>query len=180
MDDARECFRREVDTVATLWLCDGLPSRQALMAAADQLTQLRNQLEVESLWHRAPLMLTATLDDGLGQGLSVIEAFAAAIGMDVIPLGLMQPPDAVIDACQRHLPHFLGMTVLQFDTEDALCKISRALPEGIRIVAGGPVFTADPGFADRTGTDYAARNAADFLRFMLASEQDPPIPIRHL
>ena len=41
---------------------------------------LCEQLGTQGLWASPPLMLTATLDDGLGQGLAVIEKFAKAIG----------------------------------------------------------------------------------------------------
>jgi methylmalonyl-CoA mutase cobalamin-binding subunit len=175
MGEACDRFRQAADELAGRWLCSGLPSRQGMMAAAAALEQMRNDLKVESLWDRAPRLLTATLDDGIGQGLAVIEAFAAAIGMDVIPIGLMQTADIVIGACRQHGPHFLGLTVLQFDTEDDLIKISRALPADTRIVAGGPVFSADPGFADRTGIHYAARHVADFLRFMVATTTAQPL-----
>ena len=109
-------------------------------------------------------MVTATLDDGLGQGLAIIEKYAVAVGIRLIPLGLMQTPEAVIDACRRHQPDFLGLTILQFDTEDDLTCIANHLPRKTRIVAGGPVFAGDPDFAGRTGTHYAAKNVADFLR----------------
>jgi hypothetical protein len=39
-----------------------------------------------------------------------------------------------------------------------------------KIIAGGPVFTADRGFARRTGIHFAAKNVAYFIRFMVQSE----------
>ena len=174
MKDGCDRLRQAVDALSGPWVDAGLPSRQELMAAADRLGQMRRDLKVPGLWPRSPILLTATLDDGIGQGLAVIEAFAAAIGMEVIPLGLMQSPTAVIDACWHHQPHFLGMTILQFDSEDELREIARALPATTCIVAGGPVFLADPGFADRTGTHFAARHVADFLRHMLSTTQTSP------
>jgi hypothetical protein len=81
----------------------------------------------------------------------------------------MQPPEAVMHACRRQRPDFLGLTILQFDTEDDLTAIAKNLPAETRIVAGGPVFKGDSDFAGRTGTHYAANNVADFLRFMLDS-----------
>lgn len=169
MDDPKNLFREAVGILAKRWLAAGLPSRQELDEAARGLTRLREDLNVQGIWDQPPSMVTATLDDGLGQGLSGIEQYAAAIGIRLIPLGLMQPPDAVIVACQRFQPDFLGLTILQFDTEDELRFISNHLPPKTRIIAGGPVFVGDPDFAARTGTHYAARNVADFLRFMLDS-----------
>lgn len=128
---------------------------------------LRSQLNIQGVWESAPVMVTATVDDGLGQGLAVIEKYATAIGMRLISLGLMQTPEAIIAACHRYQADYLGMTVLQFDSEDDLISIAEKLPSRTRIVAGGPVFSADPEFAERTGTHYAAKNVAAFLRFML-------------
>jgi methylmalonyl-CoA mutase cobalamin-binding subunit len=166
-DDPRNEFRRAVDDIAGQWLASGLPSRQGLDEAAEMLARLRQRLKVQGLWQPPPRMITATLDDGLGQGLGIIEKYAAVIGMRLIALGLMQSPPAIIDACRRYRPEFLGLTILQVDTEDDLRTIFENLPRNTRIVAGGPAFRADPDFAARTGTHYAARDVADFLRFML-------------
>jgi methylmalonyl-CoA mutase cobalamin-binding subunit len=159
----REAAQQLVDS----WCVSGLPSRQQLDAAFNHLNGLRERLNISGLWERSPTMVTATLDDGIGQGLAVIENCAAAIGIRLISSGLMRSPEAISDACRRHQPDWLGVTVLQFDSEDDLKWIAQRLPCRTRIVAGGPVFSADPGFAQRTGVYYAARNVADFLQFML-------------
>ena len=117
-------------------------------------------------------MLTATVDDGLGQGLAVIERFAGAIGIQLIALGLLQSPEVIIAACRRHRPDYLGLTVLQFDSEDDLIQIARGLPSKTRIIAGGPVFTGEAGFAEQTGTHHTAKNVAAFLRFMIDDSID--------
>ena len=167
MDEAYNDFRAAVGNLAGQWTTTGLPSRQSLEEAAGNLECLRERLTVNGIWDQPPSMVTATLDDGLGQGLAIIEKFAAALGMRVIALGLMQTPVAVIGACLRHRPDYLGLTILQFDTEDDLTYIASHLPRKTRIVAGGPVFSGDPGFAGRTGTHYATKNVAGFLRYML-------------
>ena len=80
----------------------------------------------------------------------------------------MQTPETIIAACNRHQPDYLGMTVLQFDSEEALASVAEKLPPATRIVAGGPVFFSRSGvLACRTGIHYAAKNVAYFLRFML-------------
>jgi methylmalonyl-CoA mutase cobalamin-binding subunit len=101
------------------------------------------------------------------QWLAVIERFAAAIGIHLTALGLLQSPEAIIAACHRHRPDYVGLTVLQFDSEDDVAQITQGLPANTRIIAGGPVFTGDSGFAQRTGTHHTAKNVAAFLRFML-------------
>ncbi|MGA6926619.1 MAG: hypothetical protein WBY88_13100 [Desulfosarcina sp.] len=165
--DAQRALREAVNRLTDDWLTGGPPSRQTLDQAAKEIVRLRARLNVNGVWQDPPSMLTATLDDAIGQGLEVIEMFAAAIGMRLTRLGLMQSPAAVIDACRRHHPDYLGLTILQFDTEDDLLFIAGRLPDHTRIVAGGPVFAGDPEFAGRTGIHYAAKNVADFLRFML-------------
>jgi methylmalonyl-CoA mutase cobalamin-binding subunit len=167
MDDAYKVFRAAVGSLADQWITTGLPSRQGLDEAAGSLACLRERLKVSGIRDQSPSMVTATLDDGLGQGLAIIEKYALAVGIRLIPLGLMQSPEAVIDACRRHQPDYLGLTILQFDTEADLTCIAHHLPRKTRIVAGGPVFAGDPDFADRTGTHYAAKNVAYFLKFML-------------
>ena len=167
MDNPVETYREAIDQLAKLWISSGLPSRQAVAQAAAQLIRLRNQLGIEGLWAPPPLMVTATLDDGLGQGLEVIEAFAAAMGIRLVSLGLMQSPETITAACRRDQADYLGMTVLQFDSEDDLIRIAEKLPSQTRIIAGGSVFSADAEFAQRTGVHYAAKNVAYFLSYML-------------
>lgn len=167
MDDPYNAFRDAVGSLASQWLVTGLPSRQGLDGAAGKLKRLGVRLNVQGIWEHPPSMVTATLDDGLGQGLAVIEKYAAVIGIRLISLGLMQTPEAIIDACRHHQPDYLGLTILQFDTEDDLTAIAIKLPRKTRIVAGGPVFAGDPDFASRTGTHYPAKNVAVFLQFML-------------
>ena len=167
MEDPTTTFRDAVHRLADRWHADGLPSRQVLDETALKLDRLRINLGVRGLWERSPTMVTATLDDGLGQGVAIIEAFARAIGMRVKFLGLLQSREAVIGACRHEPPDYLGLTVLQFDTEDDLRYIVDHLPSQVTIIAGGPVFSGDPDFARRTGTHQAARDVAAFLRIML-------------
>ena len=167
MDTSIDTFRNAIHQLAGDWISSGLPSHQEVDQAADRLLSLREKLDIQGLWALPPVMVTATLDDGLGQGLAVIEKYATTIGIRLVSLGLMQTPEAIIAACHRTQPDFLGMTVLQFDTEDDLIAIAAHLPPKTRIVAGGPVFSGDPEFAERTGTHYAARHVAYFLRFIL-------------
>lgn len=167
MEESYLEFRCAVSHLAERWLINGLPSRQGLEEAAVELDRLREKLKVCGIWENAPSMLTATLDDGLGQGLAIIERFASAIGIRLISLGVMQSPAVIVEACRQHRPEYLGLTILQFDSEDNLAYIASAIPGKTRIVAGGPVFSGDPGFAGRTGTHHAAKNVASFLRIML-------------
>lgn len=142
-------------------------SRNAYLAAADQILEWRRQRGIPGIWEQPPLLITATLDDGWGHGLEVIHHFAEAVGLRYMPLGLLKPPETIIEECRKHQPDFLGLTVLQFDSEEALSRIRKEIPSRTRIIAGGPLFRADPDFALRTGVDMAVGNAAGFLKYLL-------------
>jgi methylmalonyl-CoA mutase cobalamin-binding subunit len=148
----------------------GPASRNACLAAADRIREKRHEQEIPGLWEHPPLMLTATIDDGWGHGLEVIHRFAKAAGLECIPLGLLLNPEKIIEECRSHRPDLLGLTVLQFDSEEALKRVRKEVPNRTRIVAGGPLFRADPDFAQRTGMDAAVRDAAGFLEFLLETE----------
>ncbi len=119
------------------------------------------------MWLNAPLMVTATIDDAMGHGLDLIHQYSNLAGLRVHPLGLLQSAETIIAACREMEPALLGLTVLQFDSEDDLVLIARSIPETTRIVAGGPVFKADPELAQRAGVHRVAVDAADFLSFLL-------------
>ena len=117
-------------------------------------------------------MITATLDDGLGNGLEVIRLFSEAAGLEIIELGFLVTSEKIITACKKNEPDLLGLTVLQFDSEEDILMISRNLPERTKIIAGGPVFTADPEFSRRAGIHFAAKNVAYFIQFLLQVKEE--------
>ncbi len=141
------------------------PTRQGYLEAADQLAARR--CRGPALWARAPRMLTATVDDGWGHGLETIQALARAVGVRVDTLGVLQKPEAIVSACRRDPPDLLGLTVLQFDSDDAVRHIVDRLPPQTTLVAGGAAYRYDADFAQRTRTPFVARNGAAFLQFLL-------------
>ena len=143
------------------------PSRQAFLEAADEVARFRQERGIAGLWPRPPLMATATLDDAFGHGLEIIHRFGEAAGLRLLPLGTLLPVARIIAACRQHRPDLLGLTVLQFDTEPELIEIRQGIPAATRIVAGGPVFAADPDLAARAGIDFVARDAAAFWQYLL-------------
>ena len=147
-----------------------MPSRSGLEKAAGELREWKVKTGASGLWNNPPLMITATLDDGLGQGLGVIRMFSETAGLEIIDLGLLVAPEKIIAACKKNNPDLLGLTVLQFDSEEDILMISKNLPSKTKIIAGGPVFTADPEFARRTGIHFTAKNVAHFIRFLLQFE----------
>lgn len=145
----------------------GLPSRAGIESAGRELLSFRQTTDVKGLWENPPLMVTATLDDGLGQGLTIIHLFAEAVGMRLNPLGLMQTPTHIIAECRNQKPDFLGLTVLQFDTEEDLSLICADIPRKTRLICGGPVFNADPDLARRCGVHFTAKDVGAFLEIVL-------------
>jgi methylmalonyl-CoA mutase cobalamin-binding subunit len=146
------------------WRHDGLPAHDHLVAEAQALAAFPGS---RPLWERPPRFYTATLDDALGQGLAVIHRFADAVGLRRRHLGLMVSADTVINACRAEAPALLGMTVLQFDSEEDLARIRREIPAHTRMIVGGPIFKADPQLANRCGIDFVAEDVGIFLEYLL-------------
>jgi methylmalonyl-CoA mutase cobalamin-binding subunit len=143
------------------------PTREIYLHAAKDLTEWRTERNLPGLWKSPPLMLTATIDDGWGHGLDVIEKLAAAIGIQIQPLGLLQPSERIIAACRRFTPRFLGLTVLQFDSDDTVTDIVRNIPSSTLLIAGGAAYQYDDDFAPRTGTPVVVKNGTAFLQFLM-------------
>ncbi len=160
-------LRNALESHCHRWLSHGLPSREKLTQAAAELNQWKAQNGVTGIWPTTPLMLTATLDDGIGQGIDIIQLFSDVIGLQVKPLGLLQPPDRIVAACLMEQPAFLGLTVLQMDSEADLAYVGERIPPQTRIIAGGPAFRYDPEMAERCGVYYVAANVADYMNFLL-------------
>jgi len=164
-------LREKLEGLYRKWQSKGVPSRSELEKAAGDLREWKVKTGCSGLWDIPPLMITATLDDGLGHGLEVIRMFSEAAGLEIIELGLLVTPDKIITACKKNKPDLLGLTVLQFDSEENILTISRNLPPKTKIIAGGPVFKADREFARRAGIHFAAKNVAYFIRFLLQFEK---------
>ena len=162
-EDLRAYIRGELNR----WAQDGLPSREKLVHSAEETHAYRLSIASTGLWPQPPLMMTASIDDGFGHGLDLIHRYAEAVGLRVKALGLLRAPKTIVAACQRDLPDLLGLTILQFDTEDQVSAIRRECPTTTTLIAGGPLFGADPDFASRAGIDVAVKDVGGFLKFLL-------------
>ncbi|MDY6912046.1 MAG: hypothetical protein SVM79_06820 [Chloroflexota bacterium] len=161
-------LKERLTDVLEVWKRDGLPPRYELENDARELVDWRRAQGIEGLWEQPPLMLTATLDDGLGTGLKIIHSYAEVAGIKIVPLGMFQLPETIIDECSKQLPDLLGLTVLQFSSEDALKQISSNLPAKTQLIVGGSsIFQAEPDLAERAGVHFVAENVAAFLQFLL-------------
>jgi hypothetical protein len=162
---------KKIEEIVNTWKQTGVPARASLHEIADGIIRWRNEEDIPGLWQPPPLMVGATLDDGWGHGIQLILKFAEAMGLTTKFLGLLQPWEKIVSACRECRPDFLGLTVLQLDTEDELTVLRRHLPEQIKIIAGGPVFKIDPELAARVGIDFVARDAGDFMELLLKTVQ---------
>ncbi len=172
MSAQRRILATKIGHICQKWMGQGLPSREGLEKIVVEFTAWKQKHQVTGIWSSQPLMLTATLDDGIGQGIEIIERFADMIGLQVQPLGLMQKPAAIVAACNQYQPDFLGLTVLQLDSDDDLAYVGHRLPTQTCLIAGGPVFKFDPQMAMRCRVDYAAPDVAYFMNFLLNWHKD--------
>ena len=103
----------------------------------------------------------------MGHGLALIERFAGIMGLSVKRMGLLQKPQDIVTLCQREVPDFLGLTVLQLDSDDDLECVGRRIPAKTCLIAGGAAFKIDPDLAVRCRVDFVAKNVAYFIRYVL-------------
>ena len=160
-------LKEHLQSLVQEWKIHGIPTRMGLQELFAETTEWKNRLRIESWWGSPPLLLTATLDDGWGNGLQLIEQCARTADVRVVSLGLLQTPQAILSQCRKLEPELLGLTVLQFDSEPDLKWLAERLPAKTRLLVGGPLFRIDPELAERTEIHCAARNIADFLEFLL-------------
>lgn len=167
MPSTREDLKEHLESLLAQWRREGIPTRWELQNIFRKINEERSPPGDQGLWESAPLVLTATLDDGWGNGLRIIESCARAAGLRTRFLGLLKSPEEIVRACSEEPPQLLGLTVLHSDSEAALSHIGRHLPAGTQLVAGGPAFQMDPELAVRAHVHFVARNVADFLEFIL-------------
>ncbi|MGD8368153.1 MAG: cobalamin B12-binding domain-containing protein [Desulfobacterales bacterium] len=157
-------LRQAVESLLLDWETGGMPSRETLMEQAAALCLQRGD---RGLWEPAPTMLTATIDDGIGQGIDLIGRFAAAVGMQVTCAGLLLSPARILEEARRACADLVGLTVLQLDSEPELAAVARGLAPRTMLVAGGPAFRLDAEMAERAGVGFVAASVVDFLGFLL-------------
>ena len=167
MHDLKQQLRDKLGNSSRSWIDDGLPSREGIEVTADRLDEWKRVNGVETIWPRRPAMITATLDDGMGHGLTIIRRYAECMGLSVNHLGLLKKDVEILAACLQDPPDFLGMTVLQLDSDEALARVGHGLPESTQLIAGGPVFRFDEDMASRCNVSYVAKNVAYFIDYLL-------------
>jgi hypothetical protein len=163
----RKQLRGELCQLSQKWCREGLPSRQQIEYIYINLSAWKKAHNIPGLWQPPPLLLTATLDDGIGMGLDLIESYAALAGMHVKRLGLLMKKENLVAACLSRQPEFVGLTILHMDSEAALAHVGKNLPESTKLIAGGPAFQYDPDLALRCNIAFVAAHVGHFLGYLL-------------
>jgi len=156
-----------VSALLATWETSGLPGRSTLHDIADALLLWRSDNKIPGLWQQPPCMVGATLDDAWGLGIELILKYARVLGMKTRFLGTLLPWAQIVAACQDIRPDYLGLTVLQLDSEDDLALLRTRVPGDVQIIAGGPAFRFDDELQARVGIDHVAKDLAAFLQFFL-------------
>ena len=167
MTDPSPSIRPLIESLLQRWEREGLPSHQTLKETADRLVREGRQQGLSGLWTAPPLMITATLDDGIGQGIDLIHRYARAAGMQVRFLGRMPSKEMIVAECTLQRPRLLGVTLLQVDSEEMLRWIGEQIPDRTLLIGGGAAFSTDDELAARCGVDFVAGDVSGFLRFLL-------------
>lgn len=163
-------FKARLLETGERWCRDGLPGRWRILRDLHDLAALKEAIPPSRMPppESFPKLYVATIDDGWGHGLDVIEAAGRAAGAHTTRLGLLCSADRILEACAHQPPHILGLTVLHGDSEPVVREIVRGLSSPVRIWAGGPVFTWDPDFAQRTGIHEVVGDVGVFLQRLSA------------
>ncbi|MDY6903484.1 MAG: hypothetical protein SWH61_02255 [Thermodesulfobacteriota bacterium] len=148
-------------------------SGSEMLATARSMLDLKQDQGIDGIFAIPPRMMTATLDDGIGQGLILIHCLAELAGVVLTPLGLMQTPETIITECRHRQPDILGLTVLQYETEEMLCdELIPQLPGDVTVILGGPVFRTMGGETLAAKPYRVLNDAGAFLDYLLKMAAD--------
>ncbi len=165
-----EDFKKHALEMTNRWRLGGRPGRWQALRDLEALDDIRRSVTPSSSPppEAFPLVYMATVDDGWGHGLDVIEAAARAMGARTVRLGLLCSAERIFEACTREPPHILGLTVLHGESEPVVTRIVQGIRPPTRVWAGGPVFRWDPDFARRTGIHDVVEDVGAFLQRLSA------------
>ena len=168
MTNPPTALREKLTYLLEKWQLGGLPSRYEIETTGLELLEWKRANHVSGLWSKPPIMITATLDDGIGKGIEIIQFFAEIAGIEVIPLGIMQSPETIVNECTKHRPALLGLTILRSYACEDLEYIGHNIPSNTLLLAGGgPFLQSDPELAIRANVDFVLKDVAAFLQFIL-------------
>jgi methylmalonyl-CoA mutase cobalamin-binding subunit len=159
-------LRKILDEFISNWKNDPKTSWAHIYSVGKQLLEWKTHQNIVGLWKYPPKIITATMDDGMGQGLKMIHLFSRVAGLEIVHLGLMQSPKKIINECQKQNPDFLGMTILQFETEELLKTIIPQIPKQMQVLVGGPIFNTMPDNALQNKKYHSFNHISEYLHFL--------------
>lgn len=163
----RHRLRSRISSLLSDWEASGLPGRTTLLDIADTLMAWRSGNDIPGLWKTPPRMMGATLDDAWGVGIELILKYAKVLGVQTHYLGVLVPLPDIVAACSSLRPDYLGLTLLQLDSEGDVAALREQLPATVKMIAGGPVFKLDTDLQGRVGIDFVAEDLVAFLHFLM-------------
>jgi len=163
----RHRLRTRISSLLSAWKASGLPGRTTLHDIADGLLEWRSGNNIPGLWKTPPRMMGATLDDAWGLGIELILKYAKVLGVETHYLGMLVPWPDIVAACSTFHPDYLGLTILQLDSEGDVAALRAHLPASVKMIAGGPVFKITADMQERVKIDFVAKDLSAFLNYLL-------------
>lgn len=135
---------------------------QSAAAAQAAFEEVKNAIQKQgkSGAKKGPIVVATVKGDIHDIGKNIVKVILDNYGYEVIDLGRDVPPEAVVEAAQRHKAHLVGLSALMTTTLPAMQQTIEALHNAkvdCKIMVGGAVLTPD--YADMIGADYYAKDA---------------------
>ena len=136
------------------------------------LELIKPMLDHQAASSRGRVIMGTVNGDMHDIGKNLVITMLEASGFDVIDIGIDQPVQSFLDACEKERPDIVGLSALLTTTMGAMQDTCEALKErygDIKVIVGGAPVTED--FASQIGADgYAADagSAAVLCRELMA------------
>jgi len=137
---------------------------RAMQSAVDILKPLILEEDVEVV---GTIVLGTVAGDLHDIGKNLVGMMMEGAGFEIIDLGTDVPPEAFVQAVQKHSPDLLGMSALLTTTMTSITATLEALTEAgvrdkVKVIIGGAPITQE--FANKVGADGFAGDAGSAPR----------------
>ncbi len=161
-----------------LIVAEVLQSAEAMKAA---VAHLQRFMEKTDSLHRGRILLATVKGDVHDIGKNLVDIILSNNGYDVINLGIKVPPEALIEAWQKHRPDVIGLSGLLVKSAQQMVVTASDLREaGVRVplLVGGAAlsdrFTRTkiaPAYMELVGYARDAMTGLDLMNRIMAPEQ---------
>ncbi len=146
----------------TVYLPQLLMSAEAAKSAFEQI-----KAAMPTGQGNGPAVVLATVKGDIHDiGKNIVKLLMENYGYTVIDLGRDVPPEAVVDAVNKHNAKLVGLSALMTTTVPAMEETIVLLRERVpacKVMVGGAVLTQE--YADRIGADFYAKDAMEGVRY---------------